>query len=173
MPRRRVKERVLTGDKALDRRLKSLERKAANRAARAGLWKGARLAARLIKKEVPAKQKSVRRSIGSSVKKDRSKVTKAKAGAAVGRARKTSIAKAKSRDASRSGVGISAQNIHWFIMGTDNRTQNTTGRSTGSMPPHPMVKNAMQGGGSRAVVAAIKEGTENKLIKEAQKIART
>ena len=157
-------ERILTGDKALDRKLKFLERKAANRAARAGLGKGARLAAKKIKAEVPSSLKSVRRAIGHSVKKGKGGITTAKAGAAVGKASK---AKAPKRS-SGGGVGISRANIHWWILGTGDRTQKTTGRATGKMPAHGVVKAAVAKSMS-SIKSAIREGVKSSLMRAAKK----
>lgn len=145
-------ERILTGQEDLDRRLNLFGQAEANRVARAGLLKGARLAAKLIKRQVPAKYKGIRAAIGSSVKKTRAGVTKAKAGAAVGKAAKVKPYKRSSEG----GVGISAENVHWFLMGTDER-QTSANRATGEMPAFPAVRKAMSGG-QADVVAAIREG---------------
>lgn len=157
-------ERILTGDKALDRKLKFLERKAGNRAARAGLGKGARLAAKKIKSEVPSRLKTVRRAIGSSVKKGRDGITTAKAGAAVGKASKAKAAKRSTGG----GVGIGRQNIHWWILGTGERTQSRTGRATGRTTSHGVVLAAVTKSMS-SIRSAIKEGVKASLMRAAKK----
>lgn len=155
-------ERIVTGVKELDRKLKLLDRKAANRAARAGLNKGARLSAKKIKAEIPSKQKSIRKAIGSSgAKKQANGITTAKAGAGVGKR-----TKAVDR-ANKPGVGISKQNIHWWVLGTNQRTRKGGG-STGAMPPHPIVKRAV--GSGVDIIAAIKEGTMTQFAKEVAKL---
>lgn len=159
-------ERILTGQKDLDRRLKELGQAPANRAARAGLNKGARLAAKLIKRQIPAKYKGIRAAIGSSVKATKGGVTKAKAGAAVGKASKLKGAPKRS---SKGGVGIRANNVHWFLLGTQERKREGGGE-TGVMPAFPAVKKAMSGGNAQ-VVAAIREGTQTQLAKEIVKLA--
>lgn len=133
-------ERILTGDKEIDRKLKFLERRAANRAARAGLAAGGRVLVKAIKQEVPSHLRTVKKAFGSRVKKDkRAGVTQAKAGAAVGKRPRGKPAKRSSA----AGVGISRRNIHWWILGTGPRTQKKTGRATGRMPQHPVVKTAL------------------------------
>jgi len=144
-------ERILTGDKALDRKLKNLGRKAANRAARAGLGRGARMAAKRIKSEIPSSLKSVRRAIGSSVKKGTGGITTAKAGASVGKGSKA------------------GKTIHWWILGTAERTQATTGRSTGKSPAHGVVVSAVSKAAG-SIKAAIQEGVAKSIMRAAKKL---
>lgn len=165
-------ERILTGDKALDRKLKRLERKSANRIARSGLGKGARVAAKAIKAEVPSSMKSVRRSIGSYVKKAKrgpnAGITEAKAGFSVGTKKKRAASVEKNR-AGKPGVGISFWNAHWWVLGTNNRDRWRTGQGpTGSTEGHDVVPKAI-GGAKSSIRAAIAEGTKKALIREAKK----
>jgi hypothetical protein len=164
-----VTQRILTGDVALDRRLAELPVGPANRAARAGLLKGARLAAKLIKRKIPAQYKGIRASIGSSVKKSRGGVTTAKAGAAVGSAAKKA-ANPRQPGSKRPGVGISSRNVHWYLLGTDIRFRKDD-MPTGAMPASPAVRKAMEGG-KPEVLAAIVEGAGARLVKEIAKLAR-
>lgn len=168
----RRQERIILGIPELDKRLEGLKLAVANRCARAGLSKGARLAAKKIKAEVPSKQKHIRKAIGSSVKKQKAGpnrgFTSAKAGAAVGRASKAVEKKARG---GKGGVGISAANIHWFIMGTQERTVKKTGQKAGRMPPNPIVQKAMERG-KGPVIEAIKQGTLESIDRERLKLVR-
>lgn len=167
-------ERIVTGLKEIDDALKYLERQAANRIARAGLAKGARLAAKQIKQQVPASLKNIRKAIGSTVRKakggESKGITAAKAGAGVGTAsqRAKSIQKDRGK---KKGVGISAQNIHWYILGTTAR-QTKTGHSTGRMPAHPIVKQALSGSIAQiesAIVSGARAAYEREVAKAAKK----
>lgn len=160
----KFQERILTGDKALDRKLKFLERKAANRASRAGLGRGARVAAKAIKQEIPSSAKGIRRSIGSYVKKASRGaargITEAKAGFSVGSAAKRAASIEKNRGG-KPGVGISTQNVHWWVLGTERE-------KTGSTEPHDIVKPAVTGAMS-AIKSAIREGVKASLMRAAKK----
>lgn len=160
-----MSERIVTGDKALDRRLKRFARKPANRIARAGLNKGARLAAKQIKQKVPSRLKSVRAAIGSSVKKSKHGVTQAKAGAAVGKSRR----KKSPKRTTGFGEGISRQNVHWWVLGTEERQREDTGQNTGKMPEQPVVREGFKSG---PVMTAIKEGSTKQIKRELAKVRR-
>lgn len=106
--------------------------------------------AKEIKKQIPGRYKDARKAIGSSVKKGKSKLVEAKAGVGVGYKRKKRerddekrASKAKGK---RRGVGISANNIHWMILGTKSRKQKTTGHPTGIMQPNEEVKDIVKKG---------------------------
>lgn len=179
--RRKPAERIILGIPQLDARLQLLKTAVANKCARAGLSKGARLAAKLIKSEIPSKEKSARRAIGSSVKMQKSGpnrgFTEAKAGAAVGqkkgkRQQEAEKEKSARKAAKKSGVGISAANIHWYIQGTKERTVKKTGQRAGRMPANPVVKKAMASG-KGPVVLAVRVGTMAAIHREARKIAQT
>lgn len=157
-------ERIVTGVRKIDRKLKKLPRRPANRVARAGLTKGARLAAKLIKGKIPSRLKSVRAAIGHSVKKSKDGVTKAKAGAAVGKSRR----KKPPKKSSSKGVGISRNNVHWWLLGTTER-HHKSGRGTGKMPANGVVKQAMAGGLIQ-VRQAIIDGAAKKMKSELVKL---
>lgn len=159
-------ERILTGDRQLDAMLAELHRSSANRIARSSLGKGSRLAAKKIKREVPGHLKTVRKAIGSSVRKAKGGpnkgVTVAKAGAAVG--------KQRGKDAKRStkhGVGMGPRNIHWWILGTNPR-KHDSGHPTGAMPAHPVVQQALST--TADIDAAITEGARVAVLRELRKI---
>ena len=150
-------ERIVTGHKAIDRRLRHLARKSANKAARAGLNKGVRIGAKELKKAVPSRLKSVRATIGSSVKKSKKTgVTVAKFGFAVGKSRRKKAAKRSTI----AGVGISRQNVHWWVLGTSHRS----GR--GKMPPQRITKKLTLGG----VKSATEKGTRDAIQRELKKL---
>lgn len=157
-------EFIVTGIPELDKELDRLDRKVRNKVARSALAKGASIGAKAVKKEIPSLLKSVKRSIGTSVKKGKEGITIAKFGT-VGK-RKASFKRSKGHSG---GVGISKKNAHWFFMGTTSRTQKKTGRPTGAMPSNDAVR-----AGARKAMPAIKAGITSKakerLLKEAQKL---
>lgn len=140
---------ILTGVKECDAMLKAVGVKVGNRAARSVLAKGVRLSVKRIKAQVPSSHKSVRKAIGGSVKKQKGGadrgITKAKAGAGV--AKKN----APPKGGTKGGVGIGPANVHWYVLGTKERTVTTTGQKAGAMPAHPIVKDAMASGGGEIV----------------------
>lgn len=170
-------ERILTGQRRLDKNLAKLTRSVANKIARAGLSKGARLAAKKIKAEIPSRQKSVRASIGSSVRKATSGAAKglttAKAGANVGRqtaAKQKRAAERAQKRGGQAGSGIGPANVHWYLLGTGER-RHKLGRRTGRMPEHPVVKQAMSKGQGE-VIRAIATGVKDALMREVKKLRK-
>lgn len=139
---------VVTGVKELDDRFQELGRKGMARVARSSIGKGLTVIKKAIQKAIPPaakyadrghQTKTIRGAIGTSMKV--SKITgqqEAKVGAAVGK--KQSAIRAFVRPGKkRGGVGISANNIHWYIMGTDRRyTRKKAYR--GRMPQEPAVR---------------------------------
>ena len=120
--------------------------RAAQRTALSGL-------AKEIKAKLPGKYKEARRGIGHSLKKGVNGVYVGKAGVAVGirgarRKKLADRAKSQSGVRTRRGVGISSNNIQWFIMGTKDRRLKKgsergpkAGHPTGSMKYDPQVRN--------------------------------
>lgn len=159
-------ERILTGLKEIDRKIKELKQGAANRVARAGLVKGMRVLVK-VTKAVAGNQKTVKAAIGGRVKQERSGVTKVKVGAGVGKKPK----KEKKNRSKSKGTGISTNNVHWYVLGTKKRRQEKTGRETGAMPAHDLVKRGFSAAESR-VKEAVKEGAEAQLEKELAKLAK-
>lgn len=154
---RKATFRLLTGDKEIDRRLARIQKTGtANKIARSALSASANVYARAMRKEVPSKDKDVKKAIGSSVK-VKGKFVTAKAGAAVGR---KAGSDPKDRDSKRPGVGIAAANIHWYILGTKKR-KTKSGKSTGRMPE----MSAIQRGAKKASAAA-----QTKLTDQAKKV---
>jgi hypothetical protein len=125
---------VITGDRAIMRRLMALRTTAAKRAMQKGLNKGAQYGAKAVKKSVPSRYKDTRKAIGwRAIRRSQTGGEPAsKVGAAVGKRKKAQQARQSRRNGS--GVGISTQNIHWMFIGTTIRAQKKTGKNTGAMP---------------------------------------
>lgn len=154
----------VTGDKELDAALKDLGKKANSIAA-----SGVRAALNEIKKGVQSELPTrLRRAIGSRFKKYRKGEVTAKVGGAVGKARK--YAGRRPAGSGRPGVGISGQNIHWYLAGTEPRVQKTTRRPTGKMPKVTAVPFGYAKSKAQAMVAARKKMRE-RIIKLAKKHA--
>ena len=124
---------VLTGVRQLDRKLASLSSKVVRKVASPAVNRALTVLKKGIQSEIPAQYKSAKKAIGKRFNKaktgEQRGLVVAKVGAGVG-------ADAKSRKVARTkkgGVGISARNIHWFILGTGKR-KTKTGRNRGSMP---------------------------------------
>jgi len=139
---------TITGDRTLDRKLKSIANKTAKKAMRAGVRAGLGVIVKAIKSEVPANMKDAKRAIGSRFGKNKtSGVVEAKAGAGVGikfkKIRKQD-SKQKEKRKGRPGVGVGARNIQWFILGTAARetgskrvrTKGSTEREKTGNPVH-------------------------------------
>ena len=123
---------VVTGDKKLDKLLRTMRVTAARRATNLGMKKAVQQLAKDIKSTIPSRYKGVRKAVGwRSMKVEEAPGGGAKVGAAVGK----KLKKITQTDRTgRKGVGIDARNIHWWFMGTGQR-KTKTGRRTGSMPP--------------------------------------
>lgn len=115
----------LTGDKQLDKALAELKESAANKLLRPAVGKALRIIAKSIRQQVPAKYKDAKRAIGSKFGKAKKKgQVIAKAGSGVGIKFKKIAKQQEKRQFKKKktgGVGISAANIHWFILGTTDR----------------------------------------------------
>lgn len=126
----------LTGDKQLVKQIDKFKDGVGSRVMGAGLKKAARVVVKSIKARVPADLKQIKPLFGSSVgnAKGGSKrgQFQAKAGAAVGKAFKKEAKRSGQEGAKQRGVGISGANIHWWLMGTQDR--HTRYGPTGSMP---------------------------------------
>jgi hypothetical protein len=122
------------GYEIIDKKIELLIAKGSKAASRAGISKGMTIIARGIRKAVPPKQKSVKKAVGQRFKKTKEKhKVDAKVGLGVGK--RTQL---KERDGKRPGVGISKQNVHWWELGTKQRTTKK-GKSTGRMRKGPPV----------------------------------
>ena len=116
---------VVTGVDELDAMFHELARDGQNRAVRTAMAKMLRVIARGIKAAVPPVKtpghlrSSVTNAIFQKFKRNSfSGVVEAKVGAGVGRKINAVL---KRRGKRRGGVGMSARNIHWYILGTADR----------------------------------------------------
>jgi hypothetical protein len=154
---RATPQRLLTGLAEIDRRLSDLPLAPANRIARKGLSVAVRLLARRMRAMVTSGGPTVKKALKGYVRKtqeDGGKRITAKAGGVGKQADKAAQAAKKKHAASgKRGVGISSRNIHWWLMGTRDRTQKQTGRRTGQMPAQSVVKTAASSGMSEALEA--------------------
>jgi len=120
---------TVTGDRLIDRRLANLTKKGTKRAIAAGTNAAMTVLGRALRSAInatsasPELKRATRKSVGKRFKKNRAaNVREAKVGFGVGkRARKA---------AGKKGVGIAKENIHWFVLGTDQR-QTKDGQKTG------------------------------------------
>ena len=169
------------GDKRLDRKLKSLKTKAADRIAHAGVRKSVQVVAKAIKKAVPSRFKNARKGIGwkatkgHKASKYRKNTVKPQSKAGVGVGMKKAKRKQllgehrRSRSYPQKGVGIGAGNFHWWVIGTKNRT-NRRGKSLGgtkAMMPGMAMGAAMSAKG--AIKTAMAKEVSRQLLKEAAK----
>lgn len=154
----------LTGVKELDKALKELADSKIKKVTRSAVGKSLRVLAKGIKKKVPPKFKGLKKAIGSRFSKAKGGIARgqvqAKVGIGVGMPRFRKVKgqwvrnkKYSSGKHSSRGVGISAQNAHWFILGTKDRIQKETRKSTGRMPPQ--VVNLVQDGVAASESAAM------------------
>ncbi len=139
----------LSGDAALLHALNQMSDKWARNATRAGLTAAVRKFAIGIRGQIPAPHKNVKKLVGSGMAKAKSKRQGAKAGFSVGPTSKKTAARSGknvTRSGKLKGVGLSANNIHWAVLGTEQRTvkrtrmyvgntiQDVTNWNTGKMP---------------------------------------
>lgn len=168
---------AVTGITEINRKLQSLQSRITEPYLRKATTKGMRVIVNGIKSEVPANLKDAKRAIGMSIKKEGDSKISAKAGAGVGKPTKAQNKAAKERAAGntlkhigKGGVGISARNIHWFVLGTTDRLQITTGRFTGKMPPQ--MPNVVKAGTAKSLgqaADAIQKEIWGAVVKHVQK----
>lgn len=130
----------IIGDKALDRKLRALGGKVAQKAIAAGIRAGLTVNAKEIRRQInatdasPELKRAARQTIGKRFNRGgtsrigKTTQTVAKAGFAVGKKRGAKKGESKSR-----GAGLGPRNIHWAVLGTDERAQKA-GHATGRMP---------------------------------------
>lgn len=125
---------IITGDVALAKKLDKLAKQTSIKAAKAGTRAELKVLTKAIKAGVNASSASAnlkreaRAAVGSSFGKRKGGPTRgkveARAGFAVGKTQKQIGRQAKKRDSrirGVGGVGISASNVHWFVLGTEGR----------------------------------------------------
>lgn len=196
-----------TGGDKLMALLEELQRDVPAKVLRPALTKAIRVVAKAIREKVPRKYTRVRQTVGSRVMtiKTTSEVY-GKAGFAVGKpsaakvaAQEARTAKRKSKNASakpgkkRGGVGIGTANVHWLVLGTeDRRTGHKTRRKKGVVVSRRATGNpvafrgridpaklGLQGAVRHALSASepeairvLLEATKDKLEKEVEKLRR-
>lgn len=154
----------LTGDKALDRKFKKLADKSANKVAAQGLRAGLRVIAKGIKSEIPSHMKEARKAIGTRFKRKKTGEVKAIVGGGVGKKKKQKLVDRSGKP----GVGISRQNIHWLLLGTNNRVKES-GASTGSTLPLPAVQSGFlksEAAAMQKIKETIKKGIAREVAKK-------
>jgi len=137
---------AVKGLSQLERKLKSLASSGSKQVARASLGGAVAPLRKSIRQGVNASvqsaplRRAARLTIGSSVKKQPDGSYGAKAGFGVGKPSKKKRTAAHERSVYGQGgaklargVGLSSQNIHWFVLGTRERTQKTTGKAVGKI----------------------------------------
>ena len=139
----------LTGDNLLVIALSQKADKVARTAVRSGLSAAVSKFAVGIRQQIPSPLKGAKKLVGSGVAKVSSKKQGAKAGFSVGRASsKTAGRSGRSVTAAGKpkGVGLASNNIHWAVLGTEDRVvkktrmyvggklQDVTNWKTGKMP---------------------------------------
>lgn len=183
----------IIGEKELMAALAKLgDPKTAKSVVRSGITKGLRVLAKSVKAQIPPKYKAAKRGIGSKFGKPKTRDNvEARVGVGVGITRKQ-LAKFKRKDrGKRPGLGAQPENLHWFILGTDERqtgsrtrkrggavTRKPTGnkvRRTGRMRPHPEVANIIKNGmaaGQAEATKRIIDGCRERLALEAAKVRK-
>jgi hypothetical protein len=180
--------------KALVKKLSKLKESSQSRIVKGAVGKGLVVIRKGIRDAVPPKYKDAKKAIGSSFKKSKRKdQLEAKVGSGVGikfkKIRKDASKRAESKRKKTGGVGISAANLHWFIMGTDfrqsgyklirrrdgTRYKKSTGNrvaNRGKMPAvlAGIVEKGFNSSKSQAM-AAIESASKAGLIKETQRLA--
>lgn len=144
---------VVMGERQVQKALEHMRVSVQNRITRSAQRTALSGLAKEIKAKLPGKYKEARRGIGSSLKKGVNGVHVGKAGVAVGirGARRRKLAEraaAQKGERKRKGVGITFNNIQWFIMGTKERRLKKgsalgpkAGHPTGSTKYDPQVRN--------------------------------
>lgn len=134
----------VTGDRKLNTFLNNLEKKVPKNASRTALAKSARVLVRATKNLIPSEYPDIKKAIGWRRVKQKGAGSRgryqAKLGAAVGikESVRLRIAKEKreeNKKKEKKGVGISANNVHWTILGTTERTIAEGPEGSGWPPP--------------------------------------
>jgi len=167
---------ALQGARELERKLKHLQSQGSKKVARAAVTGMVGPIRKGIRQQVNATpattelRRAARKAVGSKVKKQPDGSYGAKAGLGVGKMTKKQRASASARAAGGQGVGVSKHNIHWFVLGTTERTQTSTGKSVGRIKP--VFKGVVPRAVTASTPAAIAAGAE-KARKQLKKEAKT
>lgn len=155
---------------------------ASKKAATAGVTAGLTSLVRTTKKAIdassagPSVKRIAKQTIGKRIVRERKVAVEGKTGFGVGKkSKKTSSkrrteASARAADTSLAGVGASASNIHWYVLGTDDR-QTESGDDRGQMDPtlDDVIDTAIRTGAAPALAAAAVK-TKQVLAREAAKV---
>lgn len=181
----------LTGVKELIATMNELGGPGVKRVTRAAVGKAQRPLVKAIKAKIPPKYKHLKQIVGSRYSKAKGGEAKgqvqAKVGFGVGMKRrvnrkgKVTLSKKfmARKDRTGGGTGISANNIHWLVLGTQPRTIKAGGKngfppagmSTGTMPA--VLKDVVPSGmaaGEGAAMAALTQGLRDGIAREAAKV---
>lgn len=166
--RRRAANQILTGLDDVDALLKEMKISSGNRAARSGLTAACRLGVKLVKQKIPSTKKTIKNAIGYRVRMDKKTgSTKAKFGASVGKKQAPLAKRGKRR-----GVGIGSRNIHWWVMGTQDRTLSSgsasgppAGHPTGEMPATPVISDIWATNKSQ-IESTLRQKTKEAIVRE-------
>jgi hypothetical protein len=152
---------VLDGLDALLAKLERLQNSTPKKAAKAGVVAGLTVLSKNLRQAInsssasPAMKRAARLAVGKRLLLKEGMPGVGKFGLGVGKQSKRKKEKAvkRSADKSQRGVGISAANIHWPTMGTDERE--TSEHRTGKMPAvlAGVVENAVSSSGSEVLEA--------------------
>ena len=153
----------LTGDKSLDRALKEIGGKVAEKAIASGVRAGLGEMRKAMRAATP--NSSAKKTIAARFKRRKKfGTTEAKVGAGVGKHK-------GGKGPTRGGVGISKNNAHWYFMGTKSRVTNKNGASRGVMPATDAIR--IGAATSRAsALLKLQNKTRQVLEKEAAKLGR-
>lgn len=155
---------ALLGSKALDRKLAMLGRSSAKKAITAGIRAGMTPVAKAMRAAINAADASTalkrkaRAQIGKRFAKAKGGPLRGQQAAKVG----FSVGKKAEARSSGRGVGVGKENIHWFVLGTDERYHKETGRWVGRIPAifEGVTGAAIVGGADAALAAARKKIAE-------------
>lgn len=168
--------KILTGDKELERTLKRLEDKVADRVAKSALGSGLTVMAKAIKQSAPVGNTgALKASVGKrNLRNRRKNIHEAKVGINVGKVSKKQKAEGTAR----------APHSHLVGLGTGPRTRKALGGkfafirnptaqqlSAGSMPKNPFVKEAVRSA-MGSVSVKMKSQAAKTLSREAARAAR-
>ncbi len=169
---------TVTGDKQIRRQLAHLKKRVAKRAMTSGinasmtaLGKGLRAAINATNVDSNMK-KEARRSIGKRFKRggtSRMGITTAQVAKVGFKIGKTKAQQKKRTQGASRGVGVSVRNIHWFVLGTDERAHDS-GSPTGKIQGvfGDVTAQAMASS-SGAAIAAARKKVGQVILREAAK----
>jgi hypothetical protein len=177
-----VAEQYFEGYEQLNRALAQLGSTVAKRVVKSATNAGLTVTSKAIKAAIsaepglsPGLRRSLKKLVGKRFRKSKqSDNVVAKAGFAVGSAQKKQIGRSGKN---RGGVGLSAQNVHWFALGTKTRRTGSgvvarllgRGASRGRITEVKVVANAYQVS-KGAAVAAMKKKSLERIEAEVKKL---